>query len=239
MTLAELKQLALDLLGEKGNYWPDAQLTRLADLANRTVYRKVANRDPSHFADSTRFTYPAATRVVELASASALNTTRAPYRVLDVSVLSENTDPGQDNTPTPLENITPEEAYTTSGVNQDPYYYHYGTRHQLRWLLDNTGELSLVPTPGDSAFLWVRYIQQPVALSAAGDKLLKPEGASSEAHAEEYHDLVLAVFMKLLSVKERRDAPELNEILKWLDDQLSQTELSRTNTTKMTYESPY
>jgi hypothetical protein len=236
MILSELKTLALDLLGEKGNYWPDAQLTRVANLANRTVYRAVANRDPSHFAISTRFAYPANTRKVDLSDAAAING-HVPYRVLDVSSLGEDADPSAENVPVSLENIMPEEANSISSVSQDPY--QYSTRANTRWLLDNAEELSLVPIPSSSMFLWVRYIAIPKALSAASDVLLTPDNDSSPAHAVEYHDLVLAVFMKLLSVKERRDAPEINDILKWLDDQVKQSELSRTNTTKMMYESPY
>ena len=142
MILSELKTLALDLLGEKGNYWPDAQLTRVANLANRTVYRAVANRDPSHFAISIRFTYPADTRQVDLSDAAALNG-HIPYRILDVSQLSEDTDPSPTNVPISLENITPEEANSISSVSQDPY--QASTRGNTRWLLDNAEELLLVP----------------------------------------------------------------------------------------------
>lgn len=239
MTLTELKQLALDLLGEKGNYWPDAQLTRVANLSNRTVYRAVANRDPSHFAEVKRFTYPADTRSVALTSAAALNITHEPYRVLDVAALSNNTDPSAENVPVSLENVVPEEANTTSALNQDPYYYQYGTRYSTRWTLDSVEDLSMVPIPASEMYLWVRYIAVPHAMTTGADFLLRPDGASADPHAIEYHDLVLAVFMKLLSVKERRDAPEINDILKWLDDQIKQSELSRTNNTKMIYESPY
>lgn len=238
MTLSELKALALDLLGEKGNYWPDSQLNRQANFANRTVYRAVANRDPSHFAEYKRFTYPADTRSVALTSADALNLTHEPYRILDVAALSENSDPTVDNVPISLENIHPEEQYTTGSINQDPYYYNYGQRRNTRWVLDHTDDLSLVPTPATEVHLWVRFIRVPKTLSSGTDEVLTPNGMTG-THAFEYHDLVLAVLSKFLSVKERRDAPELSDIVKWLDDQIRQTENSRTSNTKMLYESPY
>ena len=184
MTLAELKTLALDLLGEKGNYWPDAQLTRQANFANRTVYRAVANRDPSHFASYKRFTYPAETRAVALTGATALNISNEPYRILDVAVLSENTDPTVANAATSLENLHPEEAYTTSSTNQDPYYYNYGQTHSMRWVLDHS-DLSIIPMPATEVFLWVRYVSIPKSLTLAADELLTPDGLSG-THAFEF-----------------------------------------------------
>jgi hypothetical protein len=237
MILSELKQLALDLLGEKGNYWPDAQLSRIANLANRTVYRAVANRDPSHFAEASRFTYPAETRAIDLSSAAALNIDNEPYRVLDVAVLPNNAEPSSENVPVSMENIVPEEAHSTNALSQNPY--QYSTKQGLRWMLDHTEELSLVPIPSSEVYLWVRYTPVPKVMTAGTAHLLTPDGTSPDPHAFEYHDLVVAVFMKLLSVKERRDAPEINDILKWLDDQIRQSEVSRTNNTKIIYESPY
>ena len=144
------------------------------------------------------------------------------------------------NQPTSLEYLDPTEINNYHAAVHDPYVQQFSA---IRWTLENDGDLKLTPTPGAEFVLVGRYIQHPVDLGNDSDQLLHPDTAAAPPHtaifAPEFHDLVLTVFCKILSTKERRSTPELTELHAFVADQIKQSELSRTSSHKINYESPY
>jgi hypothetical protein len=240
MDLSELKVLARDLLGEKGEYWPDAQMDRLANMANRIVYRAVANADPSYFLDQETITYTGEAESVDLKAASFLNIQKDPYRVVDVAVLSGTAAAvTSTNQPVSLEYLDPTEINTYHTSIHDPYHHRWDTR----WTLVRDGDLMLTPIPATDTTIVVRFIQQPLTLTHDNDIVLNPDTSDAHPitsqHAAGYYDLVTSLFCKILSTKERRQALELSELMLFVSNEVKQVELSRTNSQKIIYESPY
>ncbi len=239
MNLGEMKVLARDLLGEKGEYWPSAQMDRIANTANRMVYRSVTNIDPSYFGESKRITYPADATEVSLDNVSYLGT--SPYKVLDVAHLGTDAAVSSSNQPVSLEYIRPDEQYNSPSTLHDPHFHQYGSRFYLRWTLEGDNDLKLISVPASEVYLYVRYVRHPRTLSGSTDELLHPDNAvaATTSYAEEFHDLVLVTFTKLLTMKERRQGGEITELYVWVQNEVRQAENTRSNTSKMLYESPY
>ena len=229
MNLGELKTLAKTLVDEKGLFWSDAQMLALANVAQRAVFRQIANFDASHFATHTITTYPADTQYIDLLS--KLSESESIYKVLSVSKLKEAAAVTPTNRPIQLDRTDAASPVGYEDNWNDPNNEARGLSTSQRWFLDRSN-LYLTPMPGVSTPLLIRWIGQIDALSADGNVLFG-------GFAFEYHDLVATTLARLMVVKERRMADEIVAISDWLRMELQQSERSRTQHPQMRYESPY
>jgi len=230
LTLADLKTLAKDLLDEKGEFWPDAQVVRLSNMAARIVARQITSIDATHFAQRTSLAYPANTENIALNGVSYLNAT--PYRVLSVSQLETSGAVNTTNMPTELERIDPLETAGYSANFNDPNINQTQAWGPRRWALDGQHNLYLIPIPSDVVQLYVRWIPHYAAISLDADEIFGGK-------APEYHDLVVAVLTRLMATKERRMSEEIAHLTDWLQIEIRNSERHRSQQPKMRYESPY
>jgi len=229
LTLADLKTLAKDLLDEKGEFWPEAQVVRLANMAARVVHRQIISIDATHFSQRTTLTYPADTESIALSGGSYLNA--SPYRLLGVSELNSAGPVTTSNQPTELERI---DALETGGYAtriNDPNI-HTGLWHPRQWFLDGQHNLYVVPMPQSAIHLYLRWIPHYTALSSDSDPVFAGK-------APEFHDLVVAVLTRLMATKERRMSEEIAHITEWLQMEIRNSERHRSQQPKIRYESPY
>ena len=230
LTLGDLKTLSKDLLDEKGEFWPDAQVVRLANMAGRIVYRQICSIDATHFAQRTSITYPANTENIALNGVSYLNAT--PYRVLGVSQLETAGSVSQTNMPTELERIDPlETAGYTTNFN-DPNLLTTNVWNPRRWALDGQHNLYIVPVATSAVNLYVRWVPHYAEISADSAQVFGGK-------APEFHALVVAALTRLMTTKERRMSEEVAAITQWIQTEIRNSERHRSQQPKMRYESPY
>ena len=227
MDMATAKTLVKDLLGERGSYWPDAQLTRLVNQANRLVYRAICQADPSYFLTKAVATYPAEGEI-DLTATLGAN----PYRVSGVSKLKESAVPSSTNTPMALEYVDIHQDAEPGVKANDPNYQEWGGFSPPRWTLLQD-KLQLIPIPSEAVYLYIAYIAHPTTLSAGANPLL-------EGKCLEYEDLVVATCVKLCQSKERGGGVDAEGLYQWIKDEVRGAERTgRTDHSKIIYESPY
>tara|TARA_R110002020_G_scaffold284011_1_gene499636 strand:+ start:908 stop:1573 length:666 start_codon:yes stop_codon:yes gene_type:complete len=208
---SELKTLALALLNEKGTYF-SANIDALCDMANRLVYRAVAQHDPSHFAEYTLFAFPANTEFVDLTGGSYLDST--PVRVLGVDQLGDSLTVDSENSATPL-------THFDIGMHRDSVTPYYGTV-VARWAIDQGWKLHLSPIQGSAVNVRVRWIDKVPDMESASDSLL-----ADKAH--DYHDMVVATLQRLLHMVERRESYSSTEFYQWISSEIQMSAGERDN----------
>ena len=206
MIRSELKTLAKALLNERGDYFA-ANIDVLCDLANRIVYGKVAQLDPEQLDEYASFTYPADAEFVALTGPTYLN--ERPLRVLGVDELSSSAyTVDSSETATPLYQFNPGHA---SGRTGGP-----------RWGLAQGHSLHVKPVPGEALYLRVRYIPEVLPMTLDSDTLL-------DTHAYDYHDIVLAVLVKLLRTVEAGESWRGEKFEQWLTNEIIGNTQARQN----------
>jgi hypothetical protein len=237
VNVSDAQQLAKDLIDETGTpgRWGSARLLRLTGLANRLVYKQVAANDASYFSQWNRLTYPANAESIDLTSADHLN--KVPFKLTHVEKLKSDAAVSPSNPATPLPVANPDSLRESVTAHALSAFYD---RISLQVRVDEGWLLKLEPIPGAQEILNVRWVPKPRELTLTSDNLLTTEtDAASEVRAEEYHDLVVAVLVKLMEATLRSEIPVLTELSRWIDQQIREGNRDRHTFSHLTYADPY
>ena len=234
MNRGELKTIAKRFMDERGDYWSDAELNDLCQMANRAVWAELASRDEGRVLAVRAY-------VEFAANAMSLSLTSAPHslnplRVLSVSSLKDSAVVSPTNKPTPLEYVEPNESAMYYESPADPYNSRdIGTP---RWTIDGNWDLYLVPPPTTTVYLLLRYIPRliSVSLDNDADETLAAAGGAISA-APEFQDSVIGALTHLMAAKERDTA--LMGLQEYVKQILGGPKTGRTNSRRMKVTSGY
>jgi len=222
MNLGELKTDALAFLDERsgGSFWSPTIQNSWANLANRLVYGQVAALSPTYLTQHSVITYPASSEYIDLSGAGYLNS--VPLKVKKVEELFGGTSVSPSNQPQELHEENPE--WTDAYEDHSPY-------PTTKWWIDAGTSMFLAPTPSSARVLRLRWIDSVDAMTLDADDLLGGRAAP-------FHDLVLAVYVKILQSKERREDMSMESLRAFIAASIREAEASRT-TGMMGYKDPY
>ncbi len=228
MTAQEAMDLAKVLFNEKGSgHFRAANLLLMLNMANRLVYRTLAQREPSYFARWTRITYTGGSEGYDMSSAMC-------YKTCGVALLSQDAAVSSSNIPVPLSqqssgNIEGHWRYRTALIGEEPY----------TWQVDQKNTLQLIPIPDSDQYLYVRWVPCPANLSASDNLLLATGDAGSVTRAPEWHDAVVSVLLMLMEGTERGTRPDMASLSAWITEQMDNQNLGRTEHSFVDYDDPY
>jgi len=206
LTIEDARAFAKLLLDETGDlFWTETEQTRLANEANRAVYRELISSNPEYFIKYTGpVSWPSDTESVDLTGASYLGQT--PYKI-----------------------ITIEDTDDSSAVARDNMAYKWKPmRFVDRFMVNRTAErivsdvgrfyvvvgksLYIAPIPNESLNVHFYWVPRLPATSNATDKLLRTDQSVENGAAEEFGDLVGVYLAKLMNAKQNGNNPVIDSL---------------------------
>tara|TARA_Y100001970_G_scaffold6337_1_gene7240 strand:+ start:11270 stop:12004 length:735 start_codon:yes stop_codon:yes gene_type:complete len=206
LTIEDARAFAKLLLDETGDlFWTETEQTRLANEANRAVYRELISSNPEYFIKYTGpVSWPSDTESVDLTSGSYLGQT--PYKI-----------------------ITIEDTDDSGAVARDNMAYKWKPmRFVDRFMVNRTAErivrdvgrfyvvvgknLYIAPIPNESLNVHFYWVPRLPATSNATDTLLRTEQSVENGAAEEFGDLVGVYLAKLMNAKQNGNNPVIDSL---------------------------
>lgn len=232
MNAGDARTEILDFLNlQRNTFHKDAEVLRKLNVANRLFWRAICRVDSRHVAQYTRVSYPANTESVDLTGASYLN---ASFReILGIDHMTTNAAISSTNLPDPINLVHPTDLARRylSGQPRYPGGTVVTGARLFGAIQGNSLFLAIPPTA--ATILRIQWVKaEPTALTADATDLL-------EGKAPAYHDLLWMTAAKLLSAKEKRQAPELSEIIALIRAEIDDTEDSRGGPETVGYVDPY
>lgn len=176
----------------------------LINAANRDVWRRIIEVNPSYFLASGDVTWPANTEKVTISGASYLNT--EPYKILGIDVTPAAGNPSTSNQPRKLRPIQFQERASVMAQTDTLNYGNGYAKGPLGYTYEGSGVLYVAPVVGDAAFMRIFYIAPLADLTGASND--QPLAGV----ADEFHDAVAYRAAMLANAKRGGSAP-LAELL--------------------------
>tara|TARA_B100000214_G_scaffold369874_1_gene343643 strand:+ start:834 stop:1574 length:741 start_codon:yes stop_codon:yes gene_type:complete len=197
-TLEDVRTFAKVLLDETGDlFWSETQQNRLANEANRAVFRELVQSNPEFFLESTSgpFTWAQDTESIDITAASYLNG-QIPYKIVGVEGTPENAAVSPDNLPSKWKPMRFADRWMIQ--NRDARTFYGGGRH---YCLAGK-KLFVAPIPEKALNFHIYWIKNIEEMTADSHVVLRSEQDDANGAAESFGDLVAVYMAKLMNAKQ-------------------------------------
>ena len=197
-SLEEVRAYAKVLLDETGDlFWSEAQQNRLANEANRAVFRELVQSNPEFFIETADgpFTWPKNTESVDIASASFLNGS-IPYKIIGIENTPDSGAVAPDNLPLKWKPMRFADRWMIQ--RRDARVSPSGGRYYC--LVRN--KLFIAPIPESALNVHIYWIKNIDEITSDTDIVLRSDKDDANGAAGAFGDLVAVYTAKLMNARQ-------------------------------------
>tara|TARA_R100001594_G_scaffold141778_1_gene188111 strand:+ start:1948 stop:2682 length:735 start_codon:yes stop_codon:yes gene_type:complete len=206
LTIEDARAFAKLLLDETGDlFWTEVEQTRLANEANRAVYRELINSNPEYFITyNGPIAWPADTESVDLTGAGYLSQT--PYKIITIEETSDNAAVSRNNMGYKWKPMRFVDRFVVNRTAERI------VRDVGRFYVVVGKNLYIAPIPDSELYVHFYWVPRLPATSNATDVLLRTNQSIENGAAEEFGDLVGVYLAKLMNAKQNGNNPTIENL---------------------------